>query len=139
MGLYGFGAALGGIVVMWAISFLIRYVNDTLSLKRLRKADAMDRDGLVASLRLRLPEGSELVALEHQMYFMDERNRAAAAEVFLKNGFETKTAETYERETRFWLMATRSALVDRVPDELLRVAEFSKSYGGRYDRWNPLL
>jgi hypothetical protein len=138
VGLYGFGAALGGIVVMWAISFLIRYVNDTLLLKRLRKTDAMDRDALIASLRLRLPDRSELVALEHQMYFKDERNRAAAAEIFVKNGFDTKTAETYENGTKFWLMATRSALVDRVPDELLRVADFSKSYGGRYDRWTPL-
>lgn len=139
MGLYGFGAALGGIIVMWAASFLIRYLNDTLSLKRAHKADAMDRDALVASLRLRLPVGSELVTLQHQMYFMDERNRAAAADVFLKNGFDATAAETYEKGTRYWLMATRSAMVDRVPDELLRVAEFSKSYGGRYDRWNPVL
>lgn len=138
MGLYGFGA-LGGIIVMFAISFLIRYVNDTLSLKRLRKADAMDRDTLVASLRLRLPRGSELLALEHQMYFMDERNRMAAADVFSTNGFTTTTAETYDNGTRYWLMATRSTVVDRVPEELQRVVGFAESYGGRYDRWNPLL
>lgn len=139
MGLYGFGAALGGIIVMFAISFLVRFINDMLSLKRFQKAGSMDRDTLVASLRLRLPAGSELVALEHQMYFMDERNRGAAAEVFSTNGFQTTTADTYENGTRYWLMATRSTMVDRVPDELLRVAEFAKSYGGRYDRWNPLI
>ena len=41
----------------------------------------MDADQLIATLRLRLQPVSELVTLEHQMYFRDERNRAAEKSV----------------------------------------------------------
>jgi hypothetical protein len=124
---------------MFAASFLIRYTNDALSLRRLRKAQKTDWDQLIATLRLRLAPGSELVTLEHQMYFRDERNRALAKSVFEGNGFEVKTAETYDKQTKYWLLATRSTLIDRITEELQRVFQVTASYGGRYDRCNPQL
>jgi hypothetical protein len=73
------------------------------------------------------------------MYFRDERNRTVAAEAFVKNGFDVRTAETYESETRFWLLATRSTLIDRAPQEFRSVSSFCTRYGGRYDRCEPQL
>ena len=116
---------------MIAANVLIRYANDSLSLRRLQKAEKMSRERLVAGLRLRLPPGSELVTLEHQMYFRDERNRAAAKSIFESNGFEVATAETYDKDTKYWLLAARSTLIDRVSEELQRVLDFTASYGGR--------
>jgi hypothetical protein len=136
---YTIGLPIGGIVVMFAASFLIRYANDTLSLRRLHRAEKIGWDQLVATLRLRLPPGSELVTLEHQVYFRDERNRTLAKSVFEGNGFEVKTAETYDKQTKYWLLAARSTLIDHVTEELQRVFQFTASYGGRYDRCNPQL
>ncbi len=73
------------------------------------------------------------------MYFRDERNRAAARAVFEQNGFAVKTAETYENASKYWLLASRSTLIDHVAEELQRVVQFSASYGGRYDRCDPQL
>ncbi len=80
-----------------------------------------------------------MVVLEHQMYFNDPRNRAAAIEVFTKNGFAATTAETYEKRTKYWLLAVRATMIERVQQELQRVHEFTNAYGGRYDRCNPQL
>jgi hypothetical protein len=136
---YAVGLPIGGIVVTVAAGFLIRYVGDSISLRRVRSAQKTDRDQLIATLRLRLPPGSELVTLEHQMYFRDERSRAAARSVFEQNGFAVKTAETYEKSTKYWLLAARSTLIDQVAEELQRVVQFGTSYGGRYDRCDPQL
>lgn len=73
------------------------------------------------------------------MYFRDERNRAAAKSIFESNGFEVATAETYDKDTKYWLLAARSTLIDRVSEELQRVLDFTASYGGRYDRFDPKL
>ena len=87
----------------------------------------------------RLPEGAQLVTLEHQMYFYDERNRQAAAGVFLANGFQVRSTETHEKRARFWLLATRSGLIERVPEDCNKVIAFAGSFSGRYIRCTPQL
>lgn len=125
--------------MVWALAFLVRYVSDSHRLKRFQRFERRQKDDVVATLRLRLPPGAELVTLEHQMYFRDERNRSAAAEVFTKNGFVVKSAETYENETKYWLLANRSTLIDRVDEEFHRVQQFATSFGARYHSCAPQL
>lgn len=131
--------AIFTVVATFAVCLLLRYVAESFWMKRMGRAEKRSRDNVIASLRLRLPPGAEFVTLEHQMYFRDERNRLAAKEVFTNNGFEVSTAETYEKESRYWLLAVRSTLIDRVSDELRRVLQFAQSFGGRYDVCNPRL
>ena len=73
------------------------------------------------------------------MWFYDERNRAAAAQVFQNNGFKTSFTETHDKRAKFWLLASRSAMIERLPEELKRVCGFAESYGGHYDQCNPQL
>jgi hypothetical protein len=131
--------AIAATVVLWAAIYSIRYLIQLYFLRRIVKAKWMDRDEIIASLRLRLPPGADLVALEHQTFYMDERNRAAAANVLIENGFTISAAETYENATRFWLLATRSTLVERAPEEWKLVVDLTRRYGGRYDHCNPQL
>jgi hypothetical protein len=113
---------------------VLRYIASASERRRLERENVRQRDELIASLRLRLPEGAEFARLEHQMFFYDERNRQAAERVFLANGFDVRSTETYEKRTKFWLLAVRAAMIDRVPEECGKVIEFSRSYSGRYVR-----
>jgi len=135
----GYAAPFLTIATVYAISFVLRHVRATQQKRRLERDAAQTRDDIVATLKLRLPSGAQFVTLEHQIYFRDERNRAAAQDVFATNGFDLKTTETYEKQTRFWLLAVRSTLIERVPEELQRVVAFAESYGGRYQRCDPQL
>jgi hypothetical protein len=124
-------------VAFVGLSMGLRYLGNRLSGKRKIRDDLGSRDRLIATLRLRLPPNAEMVVLEHQMYFRDERNRVAAGDVFTKNGFSVTTTETFEKATRYWLLAARTAMIDRVPEELQRVHSFTASYGGHFVSCNP--
>jgi hypothetical protein len=113
----------------WAIFFTIRRI----ATQRDARRQAIDWDALIASIRLRLPPGAEMVVLEHDVYFYDVRNREAAAEIFRKNSFEVSTTETHTKRARYWLRAVRPAMIDRIPYELQTVFGFVNSYGGRYE------
>lgn len=130
---------LAVLVFALAANVVIRYFNDWITLRRLSHYSAKSNDELIASLRLRLPRDATLVVLEHEMFFNDERNRDAAREICEKNSFEVSAAQTYEGRPKYWLLATRTALIERVSEELQRVEQFAARYGGQYARCNPRL
>ncbi|MHB8355850.1 MAG: ribonuclease E inhibitor RraB [Vulcanimicrobiaceae bacterium] len=138
MNQFPFLAAIVMMGVAFSASFAVRRFRNRAGRGRARD-ESRGWDQIIASIRLRLPAGAEVVVLEHQMYFNDPRNRAAAIEVFTKNGFAATTAETYEKRTKYWLLAVRATMIERVQQELQRVHEFTNAYGGRYDRCNPQL
>jgi hypothetical protein len=122
-------APVFAVLAGWAIMYFLRH----LAAQRREKSQLVDWEQMIASIRLRLPPGAEIVVLEHQMYFNDPRNREAATKVFQKNSFEVTATETYQKRTRYWLLAVRSAMIDRVPQEIQQVYGFVQSYGGRYE------
>ena len=124
---------------MAAISFSMRMALDAYRVRRMQRSEIQSRDDVIASLRLRLPPGSQMVTLEHQIFFNDDRNRSAAADVFTRNGFTVSTTAAHERRTKYWLLAVKSALIDRVPEDVARVVQFAEHYGGRYRSCNPQL
>ena len=121
-------------IVTWVVWFGVRYGIEIIRVRRAARAEETDWDQVIAGLRLRLPRGSELAVLEHQVWFFDDRNREAAKAVLLKNAFEISEAETYEKRTKYWLLAWRPAVLDNVKTEIGKVAGFVQSYGGRYSR-----
>lgn len=136
---YEIAAPVAMLVLYWALSFLFGHFR----LERLKariQRDAFDStEQFIASIRLRVPPGAEFVVLGHQMCFNDVRNRAAVEEILEKNNFTVSAAETYEKGTTYWLLAKRSAVIDRAPDEVRTVSRFVTSYGGRYERCAPEL
>lgn len=130
-------ASLTWIAVMAITSvfwFGVRYAIGVVRVRRLQRADDGDWDQIIASIKLRLPSKAEFAVLEHQVWFSDDRNRQAAKRILLENGFEASEAETYEKGTRFWLLAWRPTVFDNVKAEIGKVIGFVQSYGGRYTR-----
>lgn len=135
----GIAAPLATLLALASGQFIVRHFARRAAARRAQQEAFKGWDQVIASIRLRLPPGAELVVLEHQMWFYDERNRTGALGVFAKNGFEAKTAETYDKRTKYWLLASRSTMIDRIQEELKRVHDFATSYGGRYDQCSPQL
>jgi hypothetical protein len=136
---YQFALPLLILAVAVAIRIVYGHLSGWLALRQHARSEASANERLMASLRLRLPANAEFVTLEHEMFFYDPRNRDAARGVFAENGFTVTTAETYDGRAKYWLLASRTCLVDKVLGELGRVYEFSKHYGGRYNSCNPKL
>jgi hypothetical protein len=110
----------------------VRYAIEAARARRLRRANANDWDQVLASIKLRLPRNAEFAIFEHQIWFSDDRNRQAAKAILVQNGFDSSETETYEKGTKYWILASRSAVLDSVETEIGKVARFVRSYGGRY-------
>jgi hypothetical protein len=127
------------LLAMWGVVFALRSLRSRLDAHRSDRQLFRSREQMIASIRLRLPPGAELVVIAHQMFFNDARNRDAAAAVLQKNGFGVATTETHDLRSKYWLLARRSVLIDRVPDEIQTVVKLAESYGGTYDDCAPEL
>jgi hypothetical protein len=125
---------LAVMAITWVFWFGVRHAIEVVRLRRLQRADDGDWDQIIASIKLRLPSRAEFAVLEHQVWFSDDRNRQAAKSILLQNGFEASETETYEKGTRYWLLAWRPTVFDNVKAEIGKVGEFVQSYGGRYTR-----
>lgn len=118
--------------ITYAFWFGVRYAIGAFRARRLQRANDGDWDRIIASIKLRLPRNAEFAVLEHQIWFSDDRNRQAAKAILMQNGFEASETETYEKGTRYWLLAWRPTVFDNVRAEIGKVGGFVKSYGGRY-------
>jgi hypothetical protein len=137
------GYEIAAPVLILAVGIAIRivfvHVSGWFAARQRVRSEATAGEQVVASLRLRLPANAELVAVEHEMFFYDERNRDAARSIFEDNGFSVSTAETYDGRAKYWQLASRTCMVDKVLEEVGRVYGFVKQYGGRYNSCNPKL
>jgi len=125
---------LAVMAITWVFWFGVRHAIEVVRLRRLQRADDGDWDQIIASIKLRLPSRAEFAVLEHQVWFSDDRNRQAAKSILLQNGFEASETDTYEKGTRYWLLAWRPTVFDNVKAEIGKVGGFVQSYGGRYTR-----
>lgn len=120
-----------------AFWYVVRYARAIRWSQRTDAEYFSAREDVISSIRLRLPQGADLVVLEHKLRFKDARNRNLVEQKLIENSFDVSMAETYEGETAFWLLAKRPVLVDRAPDEIRLVASFTAQSGGTYAEWNP--
>lgn len=126
-------------LAMWALRYIFFDLRNESARKKAARDEYRARDGFIASIRLRLPPSAELVELEHQMCFNDTRYRAAASDIFVKNNFTVSTAETYEKSTKYWLLAKRTSLIDHSINEIQAVCDVAQRHNGTYESCNPVL
>ncbi|MHB8590825.1 MAG: hypothetical protein ACYDBO_02430, partial [Vulcanimicrobiaceae bacterium] len=70
MNQFPFLAAIVMMAVTFSASFAVRRFRNRAGRGRARD-ESRGWDQIIASIRLRLPAGAEVVVLEHQMYFND--------------------------------------------------------------------
>lgn len=134
--LYILGPA-GAVIVASAVNLLARQFLYDRRRRRDELHEVAAGDRFIASIRLRLPPGAQMVVLQHQIFFNDERYRRAASQVFEKNNFTTAKTETYDKLTRYWLLAKRSTMIDHVVGEVQAVVRLVKEWNGNYESCDP--